>query len=145
MQLTQTAEYALRAMAHLAVLQDGGAVRARDLAAASGIPAHYVSKLLRRLVVAGLLESRKGHGGGFALARPPEDIRVVDILEAVDYPVELDRCAFGWGTCDVDAPCPLHAVWSELKEAFGRWAENSTLADIRDGTAAVPEAAAGDG
>jgi Rrf2 family protein len=133
MQLTQTAEYALRAMAHLSLLPPGEGARAKDLAEASGIPMAYVSKLLRKLVVAGLLESQKGHGGGFVLARPAAEIRFVEVLRAVDYPIEPNHCAFGWGQCNVREPCPLHGTWSQLKEAFSRWAERTTLADVQRG------------
>jgi Rrf2 family transcriptional regulator, iron-sulfur cluster assembly transcription factor len=132
MNLSQTAEYALRAMAHLA-LDEAAAVRARDLAEASGIPVHYVSKLLRRLVVAGLLDSRKGHGGGFALAKEPLEISFLDILRAVDYRIERDRCAYGWGTCKEEDPCPLHASWSRLSDAVYDWARHTTLKDIQEG------------
>ena len=135
MNLSQTAEYALRAMAHLA-LDNAAAVRARELAEASDIPVHYVSKLLRRLVVAGLLDSRKGHGGGFALAKEPEEISFLDVLRAVDYRIERDRCAYGRGTCDADDPCPLHASWSRLTEAVYEWARHTTLRDVQE--AGVP-------
>lgn len=130
MQLTQTAEYALRAMACLAALPEGAAARADEVAETSGVPVAYVSKILRRMVVAGLLASRKGHGGGFTLARPAAEIRFRDVLEAVDYPIGGDRCAFGWGACDPRHPCPLHGAWSEMVRGFSAWAETRTLAGL---------------
>lgn len=97
MLLSQTAEYALRAMAWMVNRPPGEAVRTRDLSAATDIPSHYLSKVLRRLVVGGLLISRKGHGGGFVLARPPSEIRFIEILAATEDSPNPDRCAFGWG------------------------------------------------
>ncbi|MCP4437051.1 MAG: Rrf2 family transcriptional regulator [Actinomycetia bacterium] len=129
--MSQTAEYALRAMAQLALLPEGVGARAKDLADAADIPAHYISKLLRKLVVAGLLQSRKGHGGGFRLSYPPEDISFLNVLEAVGQGVEPDRCSFGWGMCDPNNPCPLHPAWTQLNEAMMEWATETTLADIR--------------
>jgi Rrf2 family iron-sulfur cluster assembly transcriptional regulator len=129
--LSQTAEYALRAMASLAFEADEGPVRARDLAQRTGIPMHYLSKVLRRLVLAGLLESQKGQGGGFSLARPPEEIRFEDILVAVDAYTAQGRCAFGWGACSEAEPCPLHSSWSRLSDAVHYWAATTTLATIR--------------
>jgi len=129
--LSQTAEYALRATTWLAACSPDTAVRARDLSRATGIPAHYLPKILRRLVVAGLLSSRRGQGGGFALTRPPEEIRLLDVLAAVDTPAEPGRCAFGWGACDAGAPCPLHAAWAPMGESFQRWAATTTLASAR--------------
>ena len=134
MVLSQTAEYAFRAMAWLATTPEGEPVRASDLSVATGIPSHYLSKVLRRLVLAGLLISQKGQGGGFLLAKAPDEIPFIDILTAVDaYPTD-GRCAFGWGECDEVRPCPLHGSWSRLNEQFRSWAEDTSLADIsKDG------------
>ncbi|MCP4007711.1 MAG: Rrf2 family transcriptional regulator [bacterium] len=130
MVLSQTAEYALRAAAWLAANPDETPVRARDLSNETGIPAPYLAKILRRLVVAGVLESYKGVGGGFELARPPSEIPFTEILAAVDaYPGD-DRCVFGWGACDPSDPCPLHPAWVQMSEAFRSWASTTTLADV---------------
>jgi len=130
--VSQTAEYALRAMAWLATVPRGEPVRAADLSLSTGIPTHYLSKVLRRLVLAGLLDSQKGQGGGFTLSRPAAEIPFIDILAAVDaYPTE-GRCAFGWGSCDELHPCPLHASWSRLNDQIREWASNTNLAEIAD-------------
>jgi Rrf2 family protein len=128
--LPQTAEYALRAMAWMASVPDDAPMRARDLSRATQIPPPYLAKILRRLVLAGLLTSRKGQGGGFTLARAPEDIRFIDVLAAVDVIPEEGRCAFGWGECREAEPCPLHHVWVRIREEFRSWATNTTLAEI---------------
>ena len=137
MLLSQTAEYALRAMAWLALQSPETPVRAQDMASGTGIPLHYLSKILRRLVVADLLESQKGQGGGFALARPPQDISFEDILMAVDVYPHQRRCAFGLGNCKDLNPCPLHVSWNALSNAVHDWACATTLADIEH-TAAFP-------
>ena len=130
--LSQTAEYALRAMAWIASRPPGQPVLARDLSEGTQIPAQYLSKILRRLVLAGVLESRKGRGGGFTFARPAKEIRFREVLVAVDaYPKE-GRCAFGWGACDANQPCPLHDSWSGMSEGFRRWASSSSFANVRD-------------
>lgn len=131
MLLPQTAEYALRAMAHLATLPPGTAVPARDLAVAAQIPVHYLSKILRRLVLEGLLLSQKGHGGGFTLSRSPETIDFLSVLRAADFSPTANRCAFGLGNCDQNDPCPLHESWSALEQAFFDWASHTTLANVR--------------
>lgn len=128
--LSQTAEYALRAMAWLATHNDVTPIRTRDLARRTRIPEHYLAKILRRLVVAGVLESRKGVGGGFTLARPPDEIAFADVLAAVDYLPGQERCLFGWGACNPDDPCSLHPAWISMNEAFREWARTTTLADL---------------
>lgn len=128
--LGQTAEYALRALAILADLEPGESMRAADLAEKTGVPAQYLSKVLRRLVARGVLRAQRGHGGGFSLARAPRNIRVADVLEALDSAPSPDRCAFGWGPCNAADPCPLHPMWSKLNEAFTTWTSTTTLADV---------------
>lgn len=135
--LPQTAEYALRAMVCLATAEGGRPVLARDLSRLAGIPSHYLSKILRRLVLADLLESKKGFGGGFVLARPPEVISFREILQAVDSYPTVGRCAFGWGQCDGDRPCPMHDAWARMRRSFEQWAEETTLAQVRH---SAPEA-----
>ncbi len=134
MVFSQTAEYALRAMAWLSTMPAGEPMRVKDLSIATGIPSHYLSKVMRRLVLAGLLVSQKGQGGGFLLSKPPGEIAFIDILTAVDAYSTDGRCAFGWGQCDAIHPCPLHNSWSRLNEELRSWAEGTTLADIaKDG------------
>jgi Rrf2 family iron-sulfur cluster assembly transcriptional regulator len=138
MLLSQTAEYALRAMAWLATVPGGEPVRAVDLSRSTGIPTHYLSKVLRRLVLANLLESQKGQGGGFSLARAPGEIAFIDILSAIDaYPTQ-GRCAFGWGECDSEDPCPLHHSWSNLNEQIRQWASGTSLKEIANFTPTGP-------
>ncbi len=130
-QFPQTTEYALRAMAYLvAVPRPGEAVSAQDLAEGTGVPLAYLSKVLRKLVLAGLLHSKRGHGGGFSLARPPRRIAFAQVLEAVGYEADSQRCAFGMARCDLKNPCPLHPAWADLKARFSDWANNTTLADL---------------
>src|SRR5262245_25949627 len=101
---SQTAEYALRALACLATSTEP--LRALDLGERTQVPVHYLSKVLRRLVGARLLVSQKGHRGGFVLARAPRQIRFIDVLEAVGEAPVAGRCAFGWERCDANHPCP---------------------------------------
>ncbi len=128
--ISQTAEYAIRAMSAIATLPDGAKIRATDLGRATGIPAPYLSKILRRLVLAKLLASQKGQGGGFSLARPAIEIPFIDILNAIDAFPTAGNCAFGWGNCDQLSPCPLHGAWSRLNGHIQDWANETNLAEI---------------
>lgn len=128
--LHRTAEYAFRAMTCIAREQETGPIRAVDLARCSGVPRPYLSKILRQLVVAGLLDSRRGHHGGFTLARPLEEIHLIDVLAAVDEDPTTGRCAFGWGKCSEHTPCPMHDLWTELNGPYQQWAKGHTLADL---------------
>lgn len=124
---SQTAIYALRAMAVLKELRPGEYLSAKVLAERTGVPAHYLGKIMRRLVVAGLVKGRKGWGGGFRLGRAPSRITFAQVLAAVGSSVDGAVCAFGWERCDGDHPCPLHASWSRLQECVRDWAKRRTL------------------
>jgi Rrf2 family transcriptional regulator, iron-sulfur cluster assembly transcription factor len=132
MLLTQTAEYAFRAMAHLALLPQGEKIGARNLSEVTHIPIHYLSKIMRRLVRHNLVQAQKGHGGGFILNRQPGQIHYQDILDAVDFPFDADHCVFGWKVCRSSHPCPLHHSWVRIKEEFQRWSETTTLAEVKN-------------
>ena len=129
MVLSQTAEYALRAMVVMAALPEGERIRSQELSDQTGIPAPYLSKIMRRMVLRGLVDAQRGHGGGFMLLRRPEEIHFVEVLVAVDYLLERSHCAFGLGNCNPDHPCALHDAWSRLSADVERWARTTTLRD----------------
>lgn len=128
--LSRTAEYGLRAAAVLAGLAPGESIRAAELAERITVPRHYVSKVMRRLVVANIAEGRKGHGGGFRLSRAPADISLREILKACSFDLDQRRCVFGWSQCDDQKPCPLHPSWRSLRGAIESWATQTTLAEL---------------
>lgn len=127
---SQTIEYALRAMAQLAAMPAGEAATSKELSGQTGIPTHYLSKILRRLVAAGLLESGKGHHGGFRLAKPASAVSFRSVLIALDADCDPNRCAFGWGKCNAQNPCLLHPAFTRLNASVCDWADHSTLGDL---------------
>lgn len=130
MLLNQTAEYALRAMACLASAPPGVLLTSDDLTARAALPAHYVSKVMRQLVLAGLVEGKRGRGGGFRVARAPQTIRFLEIIDAVGGWPDPDRCAFGNDRCNPEAPCPLHPTWTRLSDVVQAWAGSTTLDQV---------------
>lgn len=130
---SQTSEYALRAMACLTHAR-GAVLKSNELAEQAQIPGHYVSKVMRQLVLAELVEARRGHHGGFRLARPPSDITFTQILTAMGDAPATERCVFGLPLCDHDNPCSLHPAWMRLKGELQAWADSSRLSDVLDET-----------
>ena len=127
----RTTEYAFRAMANLALEPHDQPMTAKALSKTTGIPQHYLSKIMKHMVEAGLVRSQKGHGGGFVLRKPKREIHYLDILVASGYEPHPNRCVFGWGECDSELPCPLHDSWVDLNDAFKEWAVKKTLSDVR--------------
>lgn len=123
-------QYAIRIMAVVASAPNNARLRSADLAESTSVPASYLAKVCRRLTEAGLLDSKKGHRGGFRLTRPADAITFDDILRAVDAMPDAVSCAFGWGRCDATEPCPLHEQWSALSARILSWAAENTLASV---------------
>lgn len=129
--LNQTSHYALRAITGLVISGNREPLPARELSELVDVPAHYLSKIMRKMVEAGYVHSKKGHGGGFLLSVDPARIRIIDVLSASGFDIDRQPCVFGWETCSNEDPCPLHPVWKRLKESFTEWACNTTFEEIR--------------
>lgn len=129
MLLNLTAVYGMRAMATLAGLAPGESLNAAALAERTGVPQQYLSKVMRKLVLARLVRSQRGPGGGFTLMKPAADIRLGDVLSAIDRE-RGNACAFGYDECDPDNPCALHPIWSRLQESLASWTDQFTFGDL---------------
>ena len=129
--LSATAQYALRALSQLAAARPDEQVRGRELAARSGIPANYLSKLLLTLGNAGLIEANRGTGGGYRLARKPDSVFLAEVVELIDGGVAQPQCLLGLRTACSDAnPCCAHQSWRGAKQAYLDFLRKTTLADI---------------
>ena len=112
MQIPRKIEYALRAMIHLADNPDGVA-RGSEIASHEHIPKYYLEKVIRDLMRGGLVRARRGPGGGYQLARPPETISFRDVIEAVEGPITLNLCVEGGTQCSLQPTCRMFRVWEE--------------------------------
>ncbi len=126
---TKPCEYAIRSLAYLASAPQGAA-RAEEIARAEGLPAPVLSKILQELTRKGLLESRRGPGGGFRLARRPQLITLRDVVAATDGLDQFLECAVGLERCSDDSPCPLHDRWKHLRARFLEYLETTTLDEM---------------
>ncbi len=123
-------EYAIRALAYLARYPKKEAAQAKQIAKAEGLPAPVLGKVLQDLVRKGLLESRRGPGGGFRLARRPQLITLRDVVAAIDGLDQFLECAVGLERCSDESPCPLHDTWKGLRAQMMNYLEVTTLADM---------------
>jgi Rrf2 family transcriptional regulator, iron-sulfur cluster assembly transcription factor len=114
--ITVTGEYALRAMAYMAMVEPGKYVLARDMGSELGIPPNYLGKVLQSLAREGLLESLRGRNGGFCLTRPPKKIFLFEILSAVEPMKRYETCILGRKTCCDETACPIHYTWKEARD-----------------------------
>ena len=133
MRVSTRGDYACRALLSLALHQDeAGPTSVRDIAERTALPQPYLEQILLALKGAGLVRSKRGVGGGYVLARAPEDILLSEILSAVDGPITLGD--FGEphqdGACDHEGQCVLLAIWKQSAEVMRHHLEGFTLASI---------------
>lgn len=126
--ISQTTEYALRAMVHLADQADES-LTTPQIAAATQVPVGYLAKVLGSLGKAGLVRSQRGLHGGFIIALPASEITVLDVINAVDPIQRITTCPLGL-KAHGKRLCPLHKrldnAMAQVETAFA----NSTLADL---------------
>lgn len=115
MQITRQADYALRAMLYLARLDPSQRAATSQIAEEQEIPPSFLAKIISQLSIAGLIHTSRGAHGGVSLARKPEDISLLDVVEAIDGPITLNDCTQDPNICTFGATCPLHEVWCEAQ------------------------------
>ena len=119
--ISQTAEYALRAISYLAKSPDDPRIT-REIAEATKVPSGYLAKVMQTLVKAGLVQSRRGLGGGFTLDQPPQAISILDVVNAVDPLQRILSCPLALPE-HRDKLCPLHRrldqAMADIEKALG--------------------------
>ncbi len=125
--ISQTSEYALRAMVHLASVNERASVR--EISERIGVPSAYLGKVLKELVRAGLVSARRGPGGGVALAKAADEISVLDVVNAVDPVEHVRRCPL-WHREPAGALCPLHRHIEDAITHVEREFGSTMLADL---------------
>jgi Rrf2 family protein len=115
MQITRQADYALRAMLYLARLEPQERAPTSKIAKEKEIPSSFLAKIISQLSIAGLINTSRGAGGGVSLARKPDEISLLDVVEAIDGPITLNECTRDPSICLFGDSCPIHEVWCETQ------------------------------
>jgi Rrf2 family protein len=116
MQITRQADYAVRAMVYLAQLQSDEHAATGRIAKEKSIPPSFLAKIVSQLSVAGLLQTSRGANGGVRLAKPANEISLLDVIEAIDGPIILNDCVAETTSCTYDDSCPLKPVWCDAQK-----------------------------
>ncbi len=123
-------DYVVRAMVYIASRPASDYISGRIIAREIGVSTTYLSKILQILVQAGFLKSVTGPGGGFALARAPGDISLLEVMETVEGPLPIrQRCVLGLSDCSDANPCPFHGEWKKNRGELVRGFQKMTLAE----------------
>ena len=127
---SRSSEYAIRASMHLARIPQGRCAMAKDIAKDEEIPAHFLAKILQQLARKGFLKSTKGPTGGFCLQLKAGEVRLIDIVDAVDGLVDYSKCIAGFPECSDKMPCPLHDGWSALHSRIMDYLRRNTIGSL---------------
>ena len=135
MQITRQADYAVRAVIYLARKDDTERSATSTIAEEQHIPPSFLAKIISQLSIAGLLHTSRGARGGVTLARDPKEITLLEVVEAIDGPIQLNECVGDEGTCSFDGECPLRSVWCEAQDELVKRLRSTNFADLMMETA----------
>jgi len=130
MKLSSRTRYGTRAMFALAQAYPDRAVSVRELARNQQLSPKYLEQIVAALKTAGLLKAARGMHGGYTLARPPETIKLSDILRVLEGPCQIVDCVEDARSCRMSEVCPTRETWIEVKQAIDGVLERTTLQDL---------------
>lgn len=132
LRMSKLTDYATLVLAELARV-DGAMLSSADVAARTGLTGTTVSKLLKSLTRAGLVNSQRGAQGGYLLARSPAQISAAEVIVALEGPVAITECSTEHGNCDLEAVCSVGGAWQRINVAIYRALEEISLAELLSG------------
>jgi len=126
MLVTRETDYAVRCVLYLARDKDQVA-NVTEIAHAMHIPKTFLAKILQRLIRNGVVGSLRGMHGGFTLAKKPTDISLLDIMEAIQGPAGINKCAVDSKKCRLSASCTVHPVWVDIRVEVEKRLKRETI------------------
>ncbi|HAZ14535.1 MAG: hypothetical protein A2X86_15500 [Bdellovibrionales bacterium GWA2_49_15] len=130
--ISRTGLHALKALALLSELPEGEYAGAAAIAKEIGAPQNYLGKLLQTLSHVGLVESQKGKGGGFRMAKNAGKTSLYDVIEPIEQVSRWGGCFLGRNKCSSTSPCALHTKWKFTRDTYLNFLKTTTLSEISD-------------
>lgn len=128
--ISQGAQYAISAIIAISKCEENRAVSATVLSKSLNCPTAYLSQILAKLKEPGILHSQRGMKGGVFLAKPIDQITMMDVIGAIDGDEFFQRCFMGIDGCGEVEPCPFHKFWSDERTKIQQWLEATTFSEI---------------
>ena len=128
-------ELALQATLFLSTKNDKEIYNALDVSKELKVPKEFVSKMLQSLTDSGIVGSKKGKHGGFYLARKPNKIKLIEIVNAIDGDKIFKNCVLGFPNCSNENPCPVHNKWGKIRDDAYNMLTEETLEELKEKTA----------
>ena len=130
MKLSTKGQYGTRALLDLALHRDEGRVPLKDIAQRQQISLHYLEHLITPLIAAGIVRSTRGARGGVCLVKPPQEVRLSEVIRVLEGSIAPVECVNNPKACARSGICATRDTWSELKKAIDRVLESTTLQDL---------------
>lgn len=130
MRLSQKADYALRMMVELACMSHGQRITIGEIARRQDVPEPFMAKIVLQAADAGLVGTQRGTGGGLALARPPDRITLLQVVETIDGPIAFMRCTLEPSWCPRFNKCAMHPIWEKAKQQLEELLSNTLLSEV---------------
>ena len=130
MEITRATEYAVRCVLHLALEPRDRVVPKREIAAAREIPEQFLSKIAQRLARAGVIRIHQGARGGYELVVPAGRVTLLQVVEAGEGPLSLNKCVMHTRSCPRTCVCAAHRVWSEARRQLRDTLARTSFADL---------------
>ena len=131
---SKTCELGLQAVLFLSIKKEKRIFTAAEVSKELKVPKEYVSKVMQILTDSGIIGSKKGKNGGFYLAKSPSNIKLIDIVEAIDGLEIFSSCVLGFPGCSSDNPCPVHEKWGKLRDDAYKMLSTETLEQLKEKT-----------
>lgn len=130
MQISRRVDYALRAAIHLARQEPGSTASVGEISLREGIPKKFLEKIIRDMIQAGLVVSRRGAHGGYQLRGSPDEISFKEVMEAVEGPISINTCMGDQSLCAVSSTCGMLHVFAEGQRRLIELFESTKLSDL---------------
>jgi len=137
LRMSKLTDYGTLVLAQLSA-SEGDLSSAHQVANDTHLAQPTVSKLLKALVRAGLVISERGAQGGYALARPPQEISAAQIIDALEGPVAITACSSGHGLCDLESTCRVGNAWQRINVSIRQALTEVSLADLQHRSRPLP-------
>ncbi|NMB82776.1 MAG: Rrf2 family transcriptional regulator [Ignavibacteria bacterium] len=131
---SKSCELGLQAVLFLSIKKEKVIFNAEEVSKELKVPKEFVSKVMQMLTNSGIIGSKKGKSGGFYLAKSPANIRLIDIVEAIDGLDVFNFCVLGFPGCSSEKPCPVHDKWGKLRDEAYKMLSEETLEQLKEKT-----------
>ncbi len=130
MRLSKRADYGIRMMVDLACMSNNQGVTIREISQRQDVAEPFLSKIATQAANAGLLTTKPGRSGGLTLARSADNITLLQVLEAVDRPIDLNRCTSDPSKCPRYNKCAVHPIWEKAQHQLKELLSNTLLSEL---------------